>query len=235
MATTVSIVLTFGTTAIIDRSKKKAEKREMVVMVMYDMRESLKELEQCDKDIRAFFDTQMDIIAHPKEFEAGFNGKIGELAVRIPSPTYPTTAENIFRSNVETLQTIGNILFVEAVSSFYDLRAQYKSIVTDDFQRKASGVLYDYDALYDFDSAGYPFYSSGLLRQMRVSLEQCKLMMKVTDKDLDVFSAQQEALLKATESNYREEMTDASGELAARRKKLMEARTEGRRQFQEMK
>ena len=41
LATTVSIVLTFGTTAIIDRKKQNAEKREMVLMVMYDMRESI--------------------------------------------------------------------------------------------------------------------------------------------------------------------------------------------------
>ena len=30
LATTVSIVLTFGTTAIVDRKKQRAEKREMV-------------------------------------------------------------------------------------------------------------------------------------------------------------------------------------------------------------
>ena len=40
-ATTVSIVLTFGTTAIIDRKKQREEKREMTLMIMFDMRESL--------------------------------------------------------------------------------------------------------------------------------------------------------------------------------------------------
>ena len=44
-ATTVSIVLTFGTTAIIDRKKQNAEKREMVMMIMYDLRESLKAIQ----------------------------------------------------------------------------------------------------------------------------------------------------------------------------------------------
>jgi hypothetical protein len=36
-ATTVSIILTFGTTAIVERRKQKAEKREMVMMILYDM------------------------------------------------------------------------------------------------------------------------------------------------------------------------------------------------------
>lgn len=40
-ATTVSIALTFGTAAIIDYNKKQKEKREIVIMVMYDMHNSL--------------------------------------------------------------------------------------------------------------------------------------------------------------------------------------------------
>ena len=34
-ATTVSIILTVGTSAVIDRNKKEAAKREMVLMIMY--------------------------------------------------------------------------------------------------------------------------------------------------------------------------------------------------------
>ena len=70
LATTVSIVLTFGTTAIVDRKKQRAEKREMVLMVMYDMRESLKECEQCQNNMRAYCDLQVDLVAHPEQFAA---------------------------------------------------------------------------------------------------------------------------------------------------------------------
>lgn len=232
LATTVSIVLTFGTSAIIDRTKQKAEKREMVMMIMYDMRESLTEMERCNEDILSFFDTQMDIIAHPKEYDAGLREKTGTLATYLPSLTYSTTTENIFRSNAETIQTIGSILFVETVSSFYDKRAHYKSLVADEFLNRASKALYDYDALYDFDTSNFPFYGFGMLRQMKGSLEQCKLMMKVTDKDLDVFSSQQEKLLKATRGNDAEEMAEASKELTERKQKLQQARAEARRQLE---
>ena len=68
LATTVSIVLTFGTTAIIDRKKQRAEKREMVLMVMYDMRESLLECEQCQENMDTFCDLQVDVVAHPEKF-----------------------------------------------------------------------------------------------------------------------------------------------------------------------
>ena len=230
-ATTVSIVLTFGTTAIIDRKKKKAEKREMVMMIMYDMRESLKEMEQIDDNLNAFFDLQVDLLAHPQEFSSSLAGKTGELAAYYPTLSYTTTTENIFRSNVETIQTIGNILFVETVSSFYDTRALFKSLVVDDFQSKASDVIYDYDQLWSFDSAGYPFYSFSLIKQMKGCLEQCKLMMKVTDKDLDVFSTQQEKLWEATKGNVSEETSEAAAGMAERRQQLSNAREEGKKEL----
>jgi hypothetical protein len=62
---------------------------------------------------------------------------------------------------------------------------------------------------------------------MRESLEQCKLMMKVTDKDLDVFSTQQEKLLEVTRGNYSEDTSAAADEMVERRQKLIQARTEG--------
>ena len=51
-ATTVSIALTFGTAALIDYNKKQKEKREIVIMVMYDMHNSLQSIEKADSLIR---------------------------------------------------------------------------------------------------------------------------------------------------------------------------------------
>ena len=67
-ATTISILLTFGTTAIIDRVKQKKAKREMVMMVMFDMQESLEKIERCNGELKGYFDLQLDIVAHPATF-----------------------------------------------------------------------------------------------------------------------------------------------------------------------
>ena len=227
-ATTVSIILTFGTTAIIDRKKQKAEKREMVLMVMYDMRESMKELEQCDSDIKAFFDAQVEALAHPKAYGTNY----AELAVHVPEMEYTTTTETIFRSNAETIQTIGNILFVETVSSFYDLRKRYKTEVADYFSNRALMAVEDYASLRDFDTDIYPFYSEAILRSMKKDLEQCKLMMKVTDKDLDVFSIQQQKILEATRGKDTYDSEEALRERMRRKSQLQQAREEGRLELQ---
>ena len=72
LAMTISIVRTFGTTAIVDRRKKKSEKRELVMMIMYDMRESLVEVGQCEKSLKDFCDLQADLVAHPDKLSDGF-------------------------------------------------------------------------------------------------------------------------------------------------------------------
>ena len=65
LATTVSIALTFGTAAIVDGKKKQKEKREIVMMVMYDMYTSLKPVEKSDSMIRKLLDIQEKLAADP--------------------------------------------------------------------------------------------------------------------------------------------------------------------------
>ena len=227
-ATTISIVLTFGTSAVIDRKKQNAEKREMVMMIMYDMRESLKELEQCGSDINAFFDAQVDAVAHPKKFYSYYP----ELVLHIPVLEYTTTTETIFRSNIETIQTIGDILFVETVSSFYDLRDRYKREVVENFDMMAQKAIEDYNTLRDFESDFYPFSSAAYLRVMKGDFEQCKLMMKVTDKDLDVFSIKKQEIIEATRGKDTYDSGEAIQERQLRKNRLQQAREEGRKELQ---
>ena len=228
-ATTVSIVLTFGTTAIIDRKKQNAEKREMVMMIMYDLRESLKAIQQCDEELTAFFDTQLNVVAHPRQFDGNF----ATLALHIPILDYTTTTEHIFNSNIETIQTIGNILFVETVSSFYSLRSQYKSGVVSEFQQKAYKACQDYEELAGFDSSPYLFYSHALLHQLKGDYEQCKLMMKVTENELDEFTAEKEKYEEAANANPVIEGTKQDGrDLQEMKEKLWQAQREGRKELQ---
>lgn len=40
IATSISIALTFGTAGVLDHNKKQKEKRQMVMMIMYDLHNS---------------------------------------------------------------------------------------------------------------------------------------------------------------------------------------------------
>lgn len=223
-ATTISIVLTFGTSAIIDRNKKDAAKREMVMMIMYDMKETLGSIEQCDENIKAFFDQQVDIVAHPEKFSDGYS----KLLSHVPFFEYPTTTENIFKSNIETVNTIGNILFVETVSMFYDNRAKYKSEVVDAFIQQGQKDIIDYEGLSDFNTPSFYFLSQTYCMVLRRDFEQCKLIMKVSDEDLEVFSKEREALEVVEGETPADKLEKIQADRRQQVLKLRQARETGR-------
>jgi len=64
-ATSFSIALTFGIAGIIDYKKKQSEKREIVMMVMYDMSNSVASIEQADSMIRQSMVVQRQIAENP--------------------------------------------------------------------------------------------------------------------------------------------------------------------------
>ena len=229
LATTISIVLTFGTTAIIDRRKKKVEKRDLVMMIMYDMRESLAEVGQSEEGLKEFCDLQADLVAHPDKLSDGFS----LLVTHIPSLTYTTTTENIFKSNIETMNTIGNILFVETVSSFYVTRNKFKTEVADEFFRKMDWFSVDYERLSAFDASSLTFIGETCYQLMRRHFEESKLMMKVSEDDLDVFSRQREKLKDKLLEQLGETPADATvraiQEREQRDQALEKAREEGRK------
>jgi hypothetical protein len=225
LATTVSIVLTFGTTAIIDRKKQRAEKREMVLMVMYDMRESLQEIEQCQENMDTFCDLQVDMVAHPDKFSASATN----LLVSIPVLHYTTTTENIFKSNIETISTIGNILFVESVSSFYDFRDRYKNDVVDAFSTYYTSIQ-SYEGLSQFNAPYYVYMGGMYYNILKQHFEESMALMKVSEEDLDVFSKErkrvEESILDESLAEKTEKMIE---ERHQREAALQKARVEGRK------
>ena len=225
LATTVSIVLTFGTTAIIDRKKQRAEKREMVLMVMYDMQESLQECEECQENMDAFCDLQVDVVAHPEKFSASAT----DLLVNVPILHYTTTTENIFKSNIETISTIGNILFVETVSTFYVFRDKYKKEVVEAFMGEGETSIRNYEGLSEFDAPYYAYLGGMYYQVMKRDFEKCMALMKVSEEDLDVFSKERKRVEDAILGESSVEMTKVFEEHHQRDVALQKAREEGRK------
>ena len=126
-ATTVSIALTFGTAAIIDYNKKQSEKHEIVMMVMYDMYNSLKSIEECDSMIHQSMLIQKQIAEDTTMFD---KLKYNMIAL-LPWVGYTETTERIFSTSIETINTVGNVLFTENVADFYMFRKLYKTQVCD--------------------------------------------------------------------------------------------------------
>lgn len=197
IATTFSIVLTFGMAALIDRHKQANEKRQIVLMLMYDLDNSLNQARHCDTIFQNFLKLQTRIVEDPSIFDNSW----GKLFLLIPNMNYTETIENIFSSNIETIHTISNVYFVEKASEFYRLRNKfYDNVVKFGDKFDAFGVSISYENIVAFDACHHFVVSSYLLADMEHLYVQCKQIMKVTDKELESFY------------QMRQQIEDASGE-----------------------
>jgi len=70
VATSISIVLTFGTAAIIDHQKKKASKKEMVMMIISDFDKTIAFMQRADTLLHNCSSAQQDIAVHPEHYDS---------------------------------------------------------------------------------------------------------------------------------------------------------------------
>ncbi|MBR0274975.1 MAG: hypothetical protein IJQ76_02035 [Prevotella sp.] len=203
-ATSVSIALTFGTAAIIDYKAKQKSKREIVMMVMYDMYNSLESIQKADSTIQQAMDMQLQIAEDTSKFEA-LRYKFAQL---MPKAEYTETTERIFSSSIETINTVGNVLFTENVAEFYQMRKRYKTSICDSIANDIarSQPVFSLKNSLNFDYTFHAIVSSGMLKDMQLKYAQCKQMMEVTDADIDAYREQREQIDKGMAGD------DASGD-----------------------
>lgn len=92
LATTISIALTFGTAAIIEKNKDKQDKHEIVMMLMYDMCNSLKSIENSDSLIVQSLKLQKQMAE-----DTTLYAKLSfQLAFLMPKVEYTEATEHIF-------------------------------------------------------------------------------------------------------------------------------------------
>ncbi len=185
LATTISIALTFGTAAGVDYKKKQKEKYEIVMMVIYDMYNSLVALEKADSMICQSIQLQRQIA----EDTTLFDTMKFQLGMLLPKPQFTETTEKIFSSNIETINTVGNVFFTEYVAEFYQDRQYYKTIICDSIYKNVSSN-YSFTTLkgcLNFDYSMYALLSSSLLDTMWKLYERCKQIMDISDKKIEVY------------------------------------------------
>ena len=191
-ATTMSIALTFGTAAVIDYTKKQNEKREIVMMVMYDMYNSLKAVEESDANIRKSMELQLQIA----EDTSSFQEKYIMMVMNLPMIGYTETIERIFSSNIETINTVGNVFFTEKVAEFYNLRQSYKKNICDSVYNRIirKNTLSSLEDILGFNYYTDAIMSNSLMWDMRRLYELCQQMMNVTDEEIEAYIKKRETI-----------------------------------------
>ena len=194
-ATSISIALTFGTAAFLDNKKKQSEKREIVMMVMYDMYNSLKSIEKADSMILQAMEIQRQIAEDTTKFDM-LKFKLVHL---MPKAEYTETTERIFSSSIETINTVGNVLFTENVAKFYQSRQLYKTLVCDSLANEVARnkPFTTLKGTLDYDYSNYALISCGILKDMKHLYALCKQMMDVSDEEIEAYRNEREQIEKS--------------------------------------
>lgn len=218
VATSISIVLTFGTANLIEDYHKKVTQRRMAMMVIHDIDRSIKQMEKVDSLIRSFRDVQLTIL------EGKYSDPLElawiDLTNNDPDEVkFASTTEHIFTSNVDTWSTIGKVDFIDNVSGCYIIRAMYQKEVIDALHKQIypneNLDLIPLDDLLEIESDYYVACSSGLINEIKSANELNKRIMEISDKDLEEFSSNMvafdqedlDSLYEVIDEEYTQNMT----------------------------
>ena len=191
LATTISIVLTFGTSAIIDRRHKEAAKKEMVMMIIYDFDKTIEQVQYADSILYQATKAQQEIAIHPENFNNYLHCFLSAVAL-INNNIFAETTEKIFSSNIETFNTLGNVNFVNEVSAFYNARRFYKEEIMNTFKMEnvGAGVFESLEGLFKVDFPLHYVTNKSSLVQLKSIRNRCVRMMKVDEEELKEFGRQ---------------------------------------------
>ena len=217
IATSISIALTFGTAAFLDHQKKESAKKEMVMMIINDFDQSIKLLEKADTLLHNASSLQQELAVHPEKFDSlGINGFIDVTSFMLSELEFPETTEKIFTSSIETFNTIGNVNFVNEVSSFYISRHRYQNLIQSKLKEEIeeTGILQSINTLFNANFPLYSYSNWAFLQDMKEIRDRCVMMMNVNEEELAEFSQRHTTEhinpeRKAQEQKMQEEMIEA--------------------------
>ena len=125
LATTVSIVLTFGTSKLIEHNNQKKERKLTALMVMSSIESFARSLEDASGQWDRIDSIAVWLLRMPVDDVARLGDEPFEEAVRevfqAPILRHDQTAETIFSSNIDTWKNMGNFQFVDNVGACFSL------------------------------------------------------------------------------------------------------------------
>ena len=188
LATTVSIVLTFGTAAIIDNHKKNASKKLMMMTIINDFDNTIELAERVDSLLMECRRLQNEIATHPDFFNELNYGFVARMSMIMDE--FPETTERIFSTSIETFNIINDVNFVHEASLFYLERHQYKKVILDELEEKwlDDNITQSLDSLLSFDFPEYTYSNRTYLIDFRAARERIVEMTNLSENEISAFN-----------------------------------------------
>ena len=154
IATSISIILTFGTAHFVEMKQKRTAGRQTAMMVIHDMENSIKNLRDMVKDEEKYRKLTEEVLEHMENFDSLDVDTAWQVFFYISSSTdklklytLDESSERVFLSSQDSWKNIDNAAFIDAVQEFYTYRHEVYDYInaSDQWQKPiSSDVLYQH-------------------------------------------------------------------------------------------
>ena len=150
LGTTISIVLTFGTSALLDNLEKAAQQRQTAIMSVYDIDEIIRMLKDDLKKETAFSEVTYYLFMHQEELDSiSYDSLKMAVAYLVEDVTTQSkwaddSKEKAFSGNIEVRENMKYTQFYDNIRESYRLRRELLGCIEKDieFSRPISDADY---------------------------------------------------------------------------------------------
>ena len=142
IATTISIILTFGTAAYLDNKQQKADGRQTAMLVIHDIEQSANEIDGYIKQEEEDYKLALYVLEHIDNVGSIRNDTLNKVLHYIMRPTraafnFDDSTEKLFLSSQDVWKNINNATYIDVVQRFFYMRrAVYESMNAQEVFRK---------------------------------------------------------------------------------------------------
>ena len=176
IATTISIILTFGTAHYLEEISKKATARQTAMMVIHDMDNNVEILRNKAKDEKKYCDMAQDVIARLAEIDSLEENTLWKVFNYLAASSdenlysFDESSERVFLSSQDSWKNFDNPSFIDEVQEFYTTRHEIYNYINSSPQWRqpiGSQVLYQ----HQLNNADGSSHIQQLLRETITSKE----------------------------------------------------------------
>lgn len=219
IATTISIILTFGTAHFLEERQKKIDGRQMVMMVIHDIDNAEESFRQMAKEEESNFSCAQLALQNVDSL-AKLNFDSLKIVIQyIVNPEHvlhylDDSNERIFLSSQDTWKTLDNAPFLDCVQEFYSWRRMTYDRMNDnsywvkpvdhaefmEYQIESYKIDYAYFLAQKLSekkvrnylalSPSRQFFYNECVDYCKRMSQKCKFMMGITDEEMDEYVAQ---------------------------------------------
>ena len=135
LGTTISILLTFGTSALIERKVKADVQRQTAMMVIHDIDVCVAQMEEMAKDEEERNNAVQYVLAHQDQIATLPEDTILLAMLMLANyndnhTIFDNAKENIFKSSQDIWSNLDNMAFIDNMEKFYRERKEMESLIS---------------------------------------------------------------------------------------------------------